>query len=128
LPGHEAIKIIPALLVASGAESKSADSAGLHGVVVFLVSLDVLSVLDTAVFGIVDLQASDDGARTESLRYAEPVREGVDPKNTQKDHFDNHTRRELFKRHHVVGATSAFFGGANAPFDIRDVLVFTADI
>jgi hypothetical protein len=34
----------------------------------------------------------------------------------------------MFERHHVVSTTSAFFRGADAPFDVRDVFVFPADI
>jgi hypothetical protein len=128
LSRHETVEIISALLVASGAESESANGTGLHDVAMFLMGLDVLSVLDTAVFSVVNLKTSDDGTWAEILGHAKPVREGVDPEDTQEDHFDNHPGMEFFKRHHVVGTTSVFFGGADASCDVSDVFVFPTDI
>jgi hypothetical protein len=88
-------------------------------------SLDVLSVLNSTVFGIINLKASDDSSWTEGLGHAKPVGEGVDPKNTQENHLNNHPGREMLERHRVVCATSTFFGGANAPFNVRDVFVLS---
>jgi hypothetical protein len=53
---------------------------------VFLVSLDVLSVLDTTVLGVVDTETSDDGSRAQSLGNTKAMREGVEPKDIQEDH------------------------------------------
>jgi hypothetical protein len=77
LPGHEAVKIVAPLLVTIGAVGKSTNSMGLHGVVVFFMSLDVLSILNTTVFGVIYLSTGDDSARAERLGYAKPMTEGI---------------------------------------------------
>jgi hypothetical protein len=83
LPGHQAVEVVSALLVTCRAESDSADSAGLHGVIMFFMSLDVLPVLDATVFVVVDLETSNNGLGTESLGHTEPMWESVDPKDTE---------------------------------------------
>jgi hypothetical protein len=84
LPGHEAVEIISALLLVGGAESESADGTGLHDVVVFFMGLDVLSVLGTTVFSVVNLETSDNSMWAEILGHAEPVREGLIQKIRRK--------------------------------------------
>ena len=66
----QAIKIVSALLVPSGAESNRADGASLHGVGVLFVSLDVFSVLDSAMFVVADLETSNNGPCTEGFEDA----------------------------------------------------------
>ncbi len=56
-----------AWLISSGGESKSTDSASLHGVVVFFMSLDILSVLDPTMFIVVDTKTWDNCARAQGL-------------------------------------------------------------
>ena len=128
LSGHQAIKIVSALLVSSGAESNRADGASLHGVGVLFVSLDVLSVLDSAVFVVVDLETSNNGPGTEGLGDAESMRKRVQPKDVEKDHFDKHPRRVVIKKCHIVSAPSPFFDSANAALDVWNVFVFAADV
>ncbi len=128
LSRHEAVEIVPTLLIAGGAESESADGTSLHGVVVFFMSLDILSVLDTTVLGVVDTKASDDGAWAERLGDAEAMGKSVEPENIEENHLNDHSGREVFKGRHVVGAASALFDGADASFDVWDMLVLPTDV
>ena len=64
---HQAKKIVATLEVASGAKGESADSARSHGVVVFFVGLDILSILNAAMLVVVNDESGDDGLRTQSL-------------------------------------------------------------
>ena len=91
LPGHQAVEVVAALLVASRAEGDSADSAGLHGVIMLFMSLDVLSVLDSTMFVVVDLETSNNGPGTEGLGHTKLVWESIDPKHTLENHFDEHS-------------------------------------
>jgi hypothetical protein len=84
LAGHEDVEIVPTLLIAGWPEGESTGGTSLHGVVVFLVSLDVLSVLDTTVLGVVGTKTSDDGSRAQSLGHTKSMREGVEPKIFRK--------------------------------------------
>ena len=128
LPRHEAVKIMPTLEIPGRAESESSDGTSLHGVVVFFVSLDVLAVLGATVLGVVDTKASDDGAWAERLGDAEAMGKSVEPENIEENHLNDHSGREVFKGRHVVGAASALFDGADASFDVWNMLFLAADV
>ena len=84
--------------IASGTKCEGAHGAWfLHGVVMFLVSLDVLATLNSTVFGAVDVQASDDGSGTEGLGEAEPMRECVEPEDVEKNDLNEHARGAVIK-------------------------------
>jgi hypothetical protein len=129
LTGHESIKIITSLLVSGGTKSEGTDGPWGHGIVMLFMRLDiVLSIFDAAVFIVVDAESSDDRPGTQGLGDAERVWKCVDPKNTEKNHFDDHARREVVEGRDVVCAASPFFERANASFNVRNVLVFATDV
>ena len=128
LPGHEAIKIITSLLVSGGTKGEGTDGPWCHSIVMLFMRLDILSIFDAAVFIVVDAESSDDHTGTQGLGDAKPVGKCVDPKNTEKDHIDDHARREVVKWRDVVCAASPFFERANASFNVRNVLVFATDV
>jgi hypothetical protein len=128
LPGHEAIKIITSLLVSGGTKGEGTDGPWGHGIVMLFMRLDILSIFDAAVFIVVDAESSDDRPGTQGLRDAEPVWKCLDPKNTEKNHFNDHARREVVKWCDVVCAVSPFFERANASFNVRNVLLFATDV
>ncbi len=84
--------------IASGTKCEGAHGAWfLHGVVMFLLSLDALATFNSTVFGAVDVWASDDGSRTEGLGDTEPMRECVEPENVEKNDFDEHARGAVIR-------------------------------
>jgi hypothetical protein len=58
-------------------EGEGTDGASGHRIIVFLVRLEVLAILNVAVFVVADAKASNDGLRAEGLGDAEPVRKGI---------------------------------------------------
>jgi hypothetical protein len=116
------------LLVASGTKGECANGTWRHGVNLLLVRLDILSIFNATMFDVVHVETSDDCAGTEGLGNSQPVREGIDPIDAEEYHFDDHSRRVVFNRCRVVGATGPLFHGANAAFNVGDMLVFATDI
>jgi hypothetical protein len=106
--GHQAIEIIPALLITSWSEGKCPNSTGGHGVVVLLVSLDILSEFDPAMFIVVDVEAGDNGAGTERLGDSQTMGESIEPEDGEKYHLDYHSRRIVVNGTCVIGASCSF--------------------
>jgi hypothetical protein len=80
------------------------------------------------VLGVVDTETSDDGPRAQSLGHAKAMREGVEPKDIQEDHLNEHPGRGVFKRRHVVSAASALFCCVDATFNVGNMFVFSIDV
>jgi hypothetical protein len=74
------------------------------------------------------METSDNCVGTESLGNAQPVREGIDPKDAEEYCFDDRWRRVVFNRCRVVGATGPLFHDTNAAFNVVNMLVFATDI
>ena len=58
----------------------------------FLVGLQVLCKVDAAVRLVVDVLAGDDGTWAERTGYPVLVWKGIEPKNAQEHHFNDHFR------------------------------------
>jgi hypothetical protein len=128
LARHEAVKVVATLSIPGGTKGQGANGAGHHGIVVLLMGLGILAKFDAAVFLILNVKPGDYGMGAECLGHTKLVREGVDLEDAKKDHFDNHPRGVVFDGGGVIGVTSLFFDGTNAPFDVGDVFVFAADV
>jgi hypothetical protein len=124
LPRHETVKVVSALLVSRWTQGEGADGLWGHGVVMFLLCLDVLSIFNATVLVVIDSESSDEGPGTECLGDPKLMWECVDPEDAEKYHFDDHLRRKVVKRRYGVGAAGPFFSGADAALDIGNVFVF----
>ncbi len=76
-----AVERIASLLVPSWTEGKGTDGASSHGIIVFLMRLHVLTILNTTVFIVVNVKASNYLARAEGLRDAKSVGKCIEQGN-----------------------------------------------
>ncbi len=113
-PGHQTVEVVATLLVSGGTEGESSDGTSCNGVIMFFMSLDVLSKLDPTVFVVVDAKTSDDVARAESFGYAVLVGKSIQPEDAEENHFGDHFGRKMVKRSNVVRTSSTFLHRANA--------------
>jgi hypothetical protein len=128
LAGHEAVKLVATLEIFGWLEGKRADGPGCHGVVVFLVCLDLLSIFNAAVFVVIHGLPGKDGPGTKCFGKAKLVRKSIQPENIEEDHFDDHSWRKVVIRGHVVCIARAFLGSADAPLNVGAMFVFTTNV
>jgi hypothetical protein len=62
------------------------------------------------------------------LRDAKLIVEGVDPENAEEYYLNDHARRKLVQRCHVIRASNPFFHGPNTPLDVGNVFIFAANV
>jgi hypothetical protein len=62
------------------------------------------------------------------LRDPKLIGEGVDPENPEEYHLDDHARRKLVERCHVIRASNPFFCGPNTLLNVGNVFIFAANV
>jgi hypothetical protein len=127
-PTREAVKIVTPLLISRWSESDCTDGPGYHQIVVFFMCLHVLTILNSTVRVIVDVESYDDAARPHSLRDAETVWKGVEPENAKHNHLSEHFGGKLVEGGDVVGATRSLLHGMDTSFDIWDMFVLSTNV
>ena len=114
--------------VACRSEADSADGTCIHGVVVFLVSLDVFTKFEASVFVVVDFPAGHEICWGVIVDCGIPRWKGIKPENGVANQSGKHSLRDVTKREHSVPASRSVLDCSNRPFNVADVIICPASL
>jgi hypothetical protein len=115
------IEIVATLCIASGAQGYSPSVATIKGIVLLLVSMNVGTKLNDAMFVVVKGNTSENGSRAEGWRHTAWTRKKVEPEGACVDKVNEKLVREGPEWKGVV--QPAFFEGADVKLDVGNVLI-----
>ncbi len=94
----------------------------------FLVSLNIASKLKANMFVVFEMSAGEKVVGRKGVRHAISMWERIEPKYSVIDQTYDHETWDSLKSEGVIPTASSIFDSTDVSFDLRDVLVLSAQI